>query len=193
MFYRVLPLLLASVTFTASGAFAHDAAHHHAVEATMTEAMTEAPVQAQIGAIEISQARFRATPPRAPVGGGYLTIANTGDSEDRLLGLSGDFAERFEIHEMIADGENMLMRPVENGVLLPAGEVVTLAPGGLHIMAMGLNDRLLEGESRALRLQFEKAGEVVVEFTVEPLRAKAGAKASDVCTHEVAPAAEQKH
>ena len=64
----------------------------------------------------------------------------------------------------------MKMRPLA-GLDIPAGQSVTLKPGGEHIMLMGLNGRLREGQSFPLTLTFEKAGAREVTVSVE----KAGA------------------
>ena len=50
---------------------------------------------------------------------------------------------------------------------IPAGETVKLKPGGLHVMFMGLEDPLTEGENIPATLVFENAGEVEVTFNVE--------------------------
>lgn len=126
-----------------------------------------------VGDIEVSGAFTRATLPKAPVGGGYLTITNRGDSDDRLVAASSPAAERVELHEMRMEGEVMKMAEREEGVELPAGEVVALAPGGLHIMFIGLAAPFVEGESVPVTLQFEKAGAVDVDLQVGPVGAAA--------------------
>ena len=49
---------------------------------------------------------------------------------------------------------------------LPEGQVVSLSPGNMHLMLMGIESKLVEGTSFPMTLIFEKAGEVVVEFQV---------------------------
>lgn len=121
----------------------------------------------KLGALEITHPHARATPPNAPVSGGYLTIRNTGKEADRLISASADFAERAEIHEMRMDGDVMQMREIEDGLEIPAGGEVTLKPGGFHIMFIGLDGRLLDGETRPATLTFEKAGSIDLEFAIE--------------------------
>ena len=41
----------------------------------------------------------------------------------------------------------MTMHPVEGGIKIPAGETVTLAPGGYHLMFIKLKHDLKQGES----------------------------------------------
>jgi copper(I)-binding protein len=49
---------------------------------------------------------------------------------------------------------------------LPPAERITLAPGGMHLMLMGLQDKLSEGTAFPMTLNFEKAGEIAVDVSV---------------------------
>lgn len=111
-----------------------------------------------LGDIEISAAFARATLPNAPVGGAYMTITNTGGTADRLVSVASDVAEAVELHEMALVNDVMNMQPVEGGIALAPGESVTLAPGGLHVMFMGLGQPFVEGECVTITLTFETAG-----------------------------------
>lgn len=124
----------------------------------------------KIGDLELTAPYARATLPGAPVSGGYLTIRNTGQSADRLVGGAADFAGKLEIHEMMMDGEVMKMREVDSGLEIPAGGEVVLKPGGYHIMFMKLEGQMKEGEKRAATLTFENAGDVTVEFDVKHIK-----------------------
>jgi copper(I)-binding protein len=62
----------------------------------------------------------------------------------------------------------MIMRPVEGGLEIPAGEMVELKPGGVHIMFMAVSDPFDEGESVPVTLEFEKAGSVELNLPVGP-------------------------
>lgn len=124
--------------------------------------------------IEIIHPWARATPQGANVGAGYVVLRNNGSQDDRLVSVAGDIAGRTEIHEMAVDGAGvMTMRPVE-GLVIPAGEEIALAPGGYHIMFMDLQAPAREGESFAGSLTFEHAGTVDVEFTVEAMGGSRG-------------------
>lgn len=131
----------------------------------------------QIGALSITDPWTRATPPRAQSAGGFVTIDNAGDEPDRLIGATSSIAGRVELHEMrMADG-TMLMRPVKDGIALPSGDRVTLAPGGLHIMFMELNRGLHEGDTITVTLGFEHAGQIEVPFPVQAIGARGPASA----------------
>ena len=129
------------------------------------------------GPLKIGHPWSRATPAGAKVGGGYLTIENTGTAPDRLVSVAAPFAARSEIHEMATKDGIMTMRPLENGVEVPAGGKVEFKPGGYHIMFMELKQPLKQGETVKGTLTFEKAGSVDVEFKVDSIAAKGGADA----------------
>jgi copper(I)-binding protein len=130
------------------------------------------------GTLKISGAWVRATPKAAPVGGGYLTIANTGTTSDRLVGGSSEVCTRFEIHEMGMNNGVMKMRPVTKGLEIKPGETVVLKPGGYHLMFVGLKTPFEEGQHVKATLTFEKAGTVPVDFTVEGMGAQNGGTSS---------------
>jgi periplasmic copper chaperone A len=136
-------------------------------------------VQAQeykAGSLTITQPWVRATPGGAQVGGGFLTITNTGTTPDRFLGGTLSGADRVEVHVTSNEGGVSRMRPVEGGIEIKPGETVTLVPGSYHLMLMDLKGSFIDGERVEGTLQFEKAGTVRVEFEVRPVGAKAPAE-----------------
>ena len=122
------------------------------------------PALAIAGAPSVSGAWARATPPGVGVGAAYLTITG-GSTNDRLVGASSGRASMIQLHTVEESGGVAAMRQVE-GVPVPAGKQVVLAPGGTHIMLMGLAGPLVAGETFPLDLRFEKAGEQTVQVTV---------------------------
>ncbi|MGO4674345.1 copper chaperone PCu(A)C [Bosea sp. 2YAB26] len=127
------------------------------------------------GPLKIGHPWSRATPAGAKVGGGYLSIENTGSTPDRLIAVSAPFAGRGEIHEMAVTNGVMTMRELEKGIEIPAGAKVELKPGGFHIMFQELKQPLKQDERVKGTLTFEKAGVVEVEFKVEGIGAKGAA------------------
>ncbi|UCI20988.1 copper chaperone PCu(A)C [Mesorhizobium sp. B2-1-8] len=121
----------------------------------------------KVGDLEIEHPWSRATPAGAKVAGGYFTILNKGSAADRLLSISSDVSEKAELHQMGVKDGVMTMRPVDGGLEIPAGGKVALAPGGYHLMFIGLKRQPKQGEKFAATLTFEKAGTVSVEFAVE--------------------------
>lgn len=139
---------------------------------------TSAPAHAhdyKLGTLEIVHPWTRATPKGAKVAGGYLKVTNRGAAADRLVAVeAASAAGKTELHEMAVEHGVMKMRPLAQGIGVPAGQTVTLEPGGLHVMFLDLKAPLKEGESVSARLIFEKAGSVDVTFKVEAMGARGG-------------------
>lgn len=76
-----------------------------------------------------------------PATGGYLTIENHGNTADVLIGVSADFAMKSKIHEIRMEGDEMKMRPLESGLVIPENEEIHLKPGGYHLMFINSNSR----------------------------------------------------
>lgn len=112
-----------------------------------------------VGTIEITDLWTRATPPGAQAAGGFLTLTNTGSEPDRLIAASTPLAARGELHEMAVTDGVMTMRQVE-AIEIPPGETVTLAPGGLHLMFIGMSEQLNEDGVVPVTLTFEVGGTV---------------------------------
>ena len=127
---------------------------------------------AKLGPIEITHPWSRATPKGASVGGGYLTVRNTGTTPDRLIGASLEGAAGVEIHEMSMDGGVMKMREVKGGLEIKPGENVALQPGAFHLMFRGLTSPLEKGKPVKGTLVFEHAGTLPVTYDVEAIGAK---------------------
>lgn len=126
--------------------------------------------QSETGGISVSQAWARATPGGARTGGAYLQLTAKAGGGDRLVAARSDAAERVELHTHLHEDGVMRMRRVE-AIEVPAGKTVTLAPGGFHLMLMNLKRPLKAGEKLDMTLVFEKAGEIAVTATVEPIGA----------------------
>ncbi len=122
------------------------------------------------GEIMIDHPWARATPAGAKVAGGFMVLKNMGPEPDRLVSVSSDFAGKAEIHEMAVDDKGvMTMRPLADGVDIPAGGEVELKPGSFHVMFMQITRPAVEGEKLKATLTFEKAGTVDVEFDVQAM------------------------
>jgi len=121
--------------------------------------------------VAITGAWTRATVSAMSVGGGYMTITNRGSAPDRLVSLSTPAAERVEVHRTTIEDGTARMRQLTEGLVIPAGGTVELAPGGLHLMLVGLKQPLQPGQSIPLTLTFERAGTVATTLNVMPMGA----------------------
>jgi hypothetical protein len=111
------------------------------------------------GTLELSDLWTRATPPGAPTAAGYLTVTNNGSKADRLIAASTPLADIGRMHQMAVTDGVMTMTPVE-GIEIAPGETVTLAPGGFHIMFVGMKEPLTAGGVMPVTLTFEKASAI---------------------------------
>jgi len=68
----------------------------------------------------------------------------------------------------------MKMRSLSDGLQVDLGQTLTLKPGGYHIMFVGLNKPMKQGEHAPVTLEFANAGKVNVEFVVEAVGATQG-------------------
>jgi copper(I)-binding protein len=123
--------------------------------------------QVKAGDLVLDRAWARATPAGAKVAGGYLTIENKGATPDKLMGGTSRAAGKVEVHETAMNNGVATMRPVKDGVSIPPGQTVTLAPGGYHLMLTDLKGPLKKGDKLVVTLVFEKAGEVKATFDVQ--------------------------
>ncbi len=123
-------------------------------------------------AITISDAWLRATPNGAPVAGGYVTLANAGAGEDRLLAASLEGTAKGEVHTMSMQNGAMHMARLEAGLAIAPGATIALKPGGDHLMFFDPTHAFKEGERVPGTLTFAKAGTIAVTFTVAGMAAK---------------------
>ena len=104
--------------------------------------------------VEVKDAWIRGTVPAQKTTGAFMEI--TGKSNARLVGVESKIADTVEIHNMTMQNGVMKMFPVE-GIDVPAGKTVKLAPGGYHVMFVGLKEQMKPGTRVPLKLNFELA------------------------------------
>lgn len=161
-------------------------------ESTDTTAAAADGVVSDEDGLTIANPWARTSPMDTTYGAVYLEL--TSADGDALVGASvpEDVAGVVEIHETVpvdeADGEGMgdmdmseegsdtsettmagmgqmTMQPIES-LELPAGETVSLEPGGYHIMLIELVAPLETGEEIEVTLTFENAGERTITVPV---------------------------
>lgn len=113
----------------------------------------------------------RASMKSSTTGAAFMMLKNESESDDRLIAVSSDVAKRVELHTHIEDANGVMqMREVEGGFPVPAGGTHALKRGGDHVMFMGLNEALVDGETISVTLTFEKAGDITVDVPVDLTR-----------------------
>lgn len=119
-----------------------------------------------VAEVRVDNAWSRATPPGIERGAGYMTLHNTGDQARTLTGASAAWAQRIEIHESREVDGQMRMQALPDGLTLQPGETLELAPMGRHLMLMGLTERLTQGDTLALTLEFRNGGTLNTQLDV---------------------------
>lgn len=115
------------------------------------------------GALAVNDSWTKAT--EGPMTGSFGTLVNDTDAEITVTGGSSPVAGMVELHEVVmADGE-MVMQPKPGGFVVPAGGSLTLEPGGLHVMLMGLKETLAPGVEVPITLTLSN-GETLTYTTV---------------------------
>lgn len=120
----------------------------------------------EVGNIMIHDGWARASLGQAPNSAAYMTIMTHGDSPDKLIAATTPIADRAELHNHILEDGVAKMRQVETIDVTPS-EPVTLEPGGLHVMLMGLKEEMEAGATLPLTLTFEQAGDVTLELPIK--------------------------
>ena len=106
--------------------------------------------------------QLRATVGSMPSSAAYIEISNHGAKSDRLIAVESDLARKTELHSMTMTDGVMNMRAVDGGIDIPAGARIQLAPGGYHVMLIGLNSPLNIDQTYAITLVFQSAGKITV-------------------------------
>ena len=122
--------------------------------------------------IAVSQPWSRETAPGQAAGGAFMTITNSGTADDRLIGGSSSVVGEVQVHNVTLTDGVMRMRQLPDGLAIPAGETVTLAPGGYHLMLMRLTQPIERTGPVPLTLEFERAGAIEVTLAVQSAGAK---------------------
>lgn len=122
------------------------------------------------GGIDVEDAFMRLNGVSGKSGAAFMVIENDGPNAV-LVGASANFARRVELHESKTDANGVVsMAPLENGIALPSGDEVALARGGMHVMLMGLDQGLAEGQEVEMILIFDNAPDKTVKLTIDQSR-----------------------
>jgi periplasmic copper chaperone A len=128
-----------------------------------------APVAAherKVGDLEIVHPWARATAGTSKTGAVYMRIENNGNTDDLLVGMATDAAERVEMHTSTEENGVASMKKVD-AIDLPGHSTIEFKPGKYHVMLVGVDPPLREYDTFKMTLVFANAGRVEVEVYVE--------------------------
>ncbi len=125
-------------------------------------------IAAQAAEIAISDPYARAVPPGQPNSAVFLSLTNSSAQNHALVGAESPVAGVTELHTHVNEDGMMRMRRIDR-IELPAGETVTLKPGGLHLMLIGLKQSLEPGASVDLTLIYDDGSRMSVQAPVRQI------------------------
>ncbi|NNG97019.1 copper chaperone PCu(A)C [Gordonia araii] len=83
----------------------------------------------------------------------FGTLTNESDDEVRVVSGSTSVAKKVEMHEIVEQGGQTVMREVDGGFVVPARGRLELKPGANHIMLMGLRQSIAAGQAVTIELR----------------------------------------
>ena len=159
---RTKPAALAAALVLLTGYAAPQVAAHHEGEV------------ASAGGLKVSHAWTYENAAMAHGMEVYLTVSNTGESPDRLVGAAVDFAERVQIQAQVLGRVGVLQtRPIDAVEIAP-GPTLSFQPGGARLILMSVQRQFDHGQHFDLQLNFANAGPVEVEVEVEDVEEAVG-------------------
>jgi len=96
----------------------------------------------------------------------YFLLQNQSVGGDELIGASSDVADAVEIHLSSMEGDVMRMQQVMS-VPIGGKASVEFAPGGFHIMLIGLKQDLNIGDEFQVSLQFKDHEDIPITVMVQ--------------------------
>ncbi len=118
-----------------------------------------------VSALEFSEGFVRGLPPTQKNTAAFFTVNNSTASDWTITVVTSSAAERIEIHRHEHSNGMMAMRKLES-ITVEAGSSLEFAPGGLHLMLMGLSSPLREGDRVRLNFTSADGDTVATEFPV---------------------------
>ena len=102
---------------------------------------------------------------KGTTGVGFMVLSNPGAKPDALIAVQSIGARQVEIHQSRVNNGVASMRPVAS-VSFPVGGRVTFAPGGYHLMFLGLAKAQKVGDRLPAVLIFASGVRTRVSFIV---------------------------
>jgi copper(I)-binding protein len=121
--------------------------------------------------IQIDNAYARAVPPGQPNSASFMTLTNRSDSDHAIIAGLSSVSSIVQLHTHTNDNGIMKMRQIER-IVIPAGKTVELKPGGLHIMLMNLQKKLVPNENVAVTLLFADGSSSIISAPIRKLQMK---------------------
>ena len=116
--------------------------------------------------VEVSDIYVREVPPNMPNSAAFMQLKNLTDKPIALVSAASKAAKTVELHEHVNVDGMMQMRQIPK-INIPANGTTSLQPGGLHVMLIGLTQKLKEGDNVAITLNFSDGESVTLDAPVK--------------------------
>lgn len=118
--------------------------------------------------ISVSDPYIPAMPAGQPNGLAYMGLTNGSDQDVELVAAEGTVAKAIELHTHIMKDGMMMMKKIDK-IDLPAGKMVMLKTGGLHVMLIGLTQELKPETNVSLTLVFSDGSKKQLDVPVQKM------------------------
>ncbi len=109
---------------------------------------------------------IKTTPPGITNSAAYFSIMNHSEKDMSLVGVASDRAKIVEIHEHVMANGAMKMQKVES-LKIPAKTTVNFEPGSYHVMFIGVNQEIKQGDKINITLTFDNGTEKTITSIAE--------------------------
>jgi hypothetical protein len=127
---------------------------------------TAAPVKAG-GAVSLSNAYAFPTLSGTTNGAAFLTFKNMGDTPVKITGVASDVAETVELHNHKHGDDGVMSMIRMDTIDVPPFATMKFAPGGLHIMLIGIKEPLVKDAKFKVTLTLDDGRELPFDVTVK--------------------------
>ena len=118
--------------------------------------------------LKVDDGYMRAVPPGQMMSAAFMQLTNTGDKAVELVGGTSGDVKSIEVHNHKKVDEVMKMYRVPSLTIEP-GQSVTLKPGGLHIMFIGLKKMIKAGDQFKFDLSFKDGSTQAIELPIKSI------------------------
>ena len=119
--------------------------------------------------LEIANAWVRPTLGNSKISAAYMTITNNSDDDIIVTNVTSSRVETIEIHMTSMDEQGIMSMDKLDALSVPAHGAITLAPGGTHLMILGIKKLLQEGDSFTLTLHTNSGDTTKVKTLVKKM------------------------
>ena len=97
---------------------------------------------------------------------GYIKIENKNEKNERLISVESNFSKRTELHYMNIKNDIMVMKHLEDGVLIKSKSKINLKPRSFHIMFIDLTKSFNKTSYQKVKFNFENAGSIIINMPI---------------------------